>query len=318
MLLSRYHGTIIDLSGFNPDRPTTLSRVTLRTWAYVVGSHACPDCIRETGAWQLAWKLPWSFVCVRHRRLLADVCPRCGRRLGTGMRDRRSAPAFRSRVPNPGYCGNPLPKGLPGGAALRCPAVSHLPEIANGSVEAYPGLLASQALMNTAMEGAPVAVGGTPVPALVYFADLRALCASLLFACTEDLFPDTSPAVRQAVDTYAVGRDRKAEARRALGQEGGDHRCGPRTRYFTATPRCAALMAAIVPPTVAILAASSSADLVQRMRPYVEAAERRSRDQVAVLGTYFRFSSQLQTAFDQCLTPSVTFARRAGLHPRAD
>jgi hypothetical protein len=318
MLLSRYHGTTLDLSGVDPSHPTSLSRIAVRTWAYVVGSHACPDCVRELGgAWLVAWKLPWSFACVRHRRLLVDACPCCGRRLGAGMQDGRSAPTFRSRVPVPGRCGNPLPKGVAGRGRTAVPCGQPIAEIGSETVEAYPRLLASQALVNTAIEGAPMAVGGTPVATLDYFADLRALCALLLFGCTGDAVPESPRAARQALDMYAAERDRKAEARRALGQEGADFRRGPRTRYFTATPRRAALMAAVVPPAVAILAASSSADLVQQMRPYVEAAERRSRAQAMNLPAYFEFSSGLRTAFGQCLAPSTTFTHRAGLHARA-
>lgn len=96
-----------------------------------------------------------------------------------------------------------------------------------------------------------------------------------------------------------------------------DFRRGPRTRYFTATPRSAALMAAIVPPAVAILAAESPEDFVERMKPYVEAAERRSRAQAQNLPAYFEFSPRLRTAFGQCLAPSMIFTYRAGLHARA-
>lgn len=43
-------------------------------------SRFCPECLRESdGRWLLAWRLGWSFVCVVHNCLLADVCPTCGR-----------------------------------------------------------------------------------------------------------------------------------------------------------------------------------------------------------------------------------------------
>ena len=47
-------------------------------WKRGSGSRFCPDCLIESdGRWRLAWHLQWTFVCVRHRRLLADRCPRC-------------------------------------------------------------------------------------------------------------------------------------------------------------------------------------------------------------------------------------------------
>ncbi|MFE1957457.1 TniQ family protein [Streptomyces sp. NPDC059479] len=49
------------------------------------GSRFCPECLREQdGRWQVRWRLPWSFACVRHRTLLAHACPACGRRTRHG------------------------------------------------------------------------------------------------------------------------------------------------------------------------------------------------------------------------------------------
>jgi hypothetical protein len=37
------------------------------------------SCLIESGGrWRLQWYLHWSFVCVRHGRLLLDKCPACG------------------------------------------------------------------------------------------------------------------------------------------------------------------------------------------------------------------------------------------------
>ena len=83
MLLERYHGRAVDLSGLEPTDAASFRKIALHEWAYFSGSHLCPRCVGEDrGAWQLAWKLPWSFACVRHRILLVDTCPRCGRRTG--------------------------------------------------------------------------------------------------------------------------------------------------------------------------------------------------------------------------------------------
>lgn len=52
-----------------------------RAWRHY-GNHTryCPACLHESqGRWQLAWRLPWSFACVRHGVLLLDHCPKCGR-----------------------------------------------------------------------------------------------------------------------------------------------------------------------------------------------------------------------------------------------
>lgn len=42
-------------------------------------SRYCPRCLGDSGGrWQLRWHLGYSFVCIRHRMVLADTCPGCG------------------------------------------------------------------------------------------------------------------------------------------------------------------------------------------------------------------------------------------------
>ncbi len=44
------------------------------------GTRYCPCCLAGPGGrWLLAWRLPWTFACTRHRVLLCDDCPGCGR-----------------------------------------------------------------------------------------------------------------------------------------------------------------------------------------------------------------------------------------------
>lgn len=59
-------------------------------WARGAGTRYCPACLKEDiGAWQLAWRLTWSFVCTRHQCLLLDLCDHCNRvpRVGRGISD---------------------------------------------------------------------------------------------------------------------------------------------------------------------------------------------------------------------------------------
>lgn len=49
-------------------------------WKLIPGSRYCIGCLSESGGiWQVRWQLPYSFACLEHRRLLAAVCPGCGR-----------------------------------------------------------------------------------------------------------------------------------------------------------------------------------------------------------------------------------------------
>ncbi|MFI1184368.1 TniQ family protein [Streptomyces sp. NPDC020799] len=53
-------------------------RMLSKQHAYRYLSLYCPQCLGEGRGWQLAWCLPWSVVCLRHRRYLHIDCPNCG------------------------------------------------------------------------------------------------------------------------------------------------------------------------------------------------------------------------------------------------
>ncbi|WP_175470699.1 TniQ family protein [Curtobacterium sp. MCBA15_007] len=47
-------------------------------WARRTGTRYCPDCLLERpGVFYAAWRLNWTFACMRHERILLDACPEC-------------------------------------------------------------------------------------------------------------------------------------------------------------------------------------------------------------------------------------------------
>ena len=59
-------------------RPATDS--IRRSWSPTPGTRFCPTCLAGNGGrFQLAWRLPFTFLCIEHGHPLADACPRCGR-----------------------------------------------------------------------------------------------------------------------------------------------------------------------------------------------------------------------------------------------
>jgi hypothetical protein len=59
-------------------RPATDS--IRRSWSPTPGTRFCPTCLAGNGGrFHLAWRLPFTFLCVEHSQPLADGCPRCGR-----------------------------------------------------------------------------------------------------------------------------------------------------------------------------------------------------------------------------------------------
>ncbi|MFI6739472.1 TniQ family protein [Nonomuraea sp. NPDC050451] len=98
MTWGRFNGSLVTLA------PTARRHGPVRWWRHLSGSRFCPDCLGETtGRWMLTWRLPWTFACLVHQRLLADLCDSCGRRpRGTWAGQRPSGgPPDRCRSPRP-------------------------------------------------------------------------------------------------------------------------------------------------------------------------------------------------------------------------
>lgn len=67
------------------------------------GGRYCPDCLRDSGGrWRMSWQLSTGFACLRHRRLLVDLCTRCGV-------PPRGAGHPLNGIPSPGTCHNRAP-----------------------------------------------------------------------------------------------------------------------------------------------------------------------------------------------------------------
>ncbi|MGW3657403.1 TniQ family protein [Streptomyces sp. NPDC005151] len=163
LTLAHYDGRALHLSAGG----RAVSRHVL--WGRGGGSRFCPECLHATGGrWQLSWRLGFSFACTRHRRLLADCCPHCGRVPRQRPRSGRS-------VPRPELCGNPptrptRPFSAGCGTDLTRASPLLLPP-------GHPVLMAQDRVMEI-IDGATAAFGPyrtSPQPASAVLADIRAL-----------------------------------------------------------------------------------------------------------------------------------------------
>lgn len=108
MTLARFDGTalLIDRARHQINRR--------RLWGRQRGSRFCPQCPAENGGrWLLTWRLGWSFACLHHQCLLADVCSSCGRM-------QRQYPYAAHCIPRPGRCMNTRVPGAAGPSSERC------------------------------------------------------------------------------------------------------------------------------------------------------------------------------------------------------
>ena len=314
LLLTTYDGLAIDLGEVDLSRPHGLRRGGTWEWAYLVGSHVCPSCMDEACAqagppWQLRWKLPWLFACTKHRRLLVDTCPRCRRRTGVGRPERKGGLGFPTVVPAPGLCANSLGPGEGRSGRGARPCRQPLADIKTVSLGRSRAILEAQASLEAALDGAPQHVGSQPVSTLTYFRDLRSLCALILYGAeADDLRPLPEPLL-SAFTQHVEEREQKVRERERVRAEGGG-RSGPRNRTFAGAPKSAALMAAIAPRAVTILAPPSKRDLAAELSWLVERVNEAAPRGAAHLVAHLPMSPPLRSAWSQAT------ARTRGGRPR--
>lgn len=313
MLLAHYDGIALDLSNLDLTHPGAFIVQARRQWAYLWGSHFCPLCLDErAGAWKLAWKLPWSFACIRHEVLLLDTCPECGKRSGSGRTDRSLAPVFIEHIPRPGHCWNQQPVGSATLGRGATPCGFHLAGSPYVSLSGVPRLLDAQSRVDMLLEQACTSEAGVPPLARQYFSDLRSLVALTLYCSGVEELGDLPDEAQTAFSAHVTERDALLDERRTL----SDHRKGRRQRVFTGAPKSPALMGAILPLATSILDAGTDAEAVRRVRGLADRAVDRTSDRWAVL-RYFGFGERLTSIFKAAYAARLQFSRGAGIQSNA-
>lgn len=305
MLLSHYDGVCCELAGADPRSPRSLN-VLQKQWIYSVGSHVCPDCVTESGgAWQLRWKLPWSFACVRHRCLLIDTCSGCHRRLAQGSMNKQ-APISPSHVPDTFVCRNPRPGG--GRSRWEKPCLFPIRDLKRVSLEGWTHLLEAQHTLDSTLSAERLVTVEDKSLARIFFTDMRALCILILTWGEPEDLGEVPAYVQGEFADYVNMRKRAKDAliSGVLQQEGR----AKELRHHN-VPQSAALMAAIAPVALRALISSSSEALASVIEPFVL----RRREHCVQLYRLPRGASpRLREAYEICIQPTQTFAWRVGIH----
>lgn len=173
------------------------------------GWRFCPHCLGASGGtWLLQWRLMWSFACVQHQCLLAEHCPRCGRR-------QRAPQPLHAAPPRPVHCAHPSPTTTDRNRP-RCDAdLADTPVI---TLEADdPTLLAQQVLLDlvAAENGQFGLYAQHPMPVRDVLADIRILGRGILSATAgrhlDDLLP--APSWPHNIDTSGSRPTRRCHRR---------------------------------------------------------------------------------------------------------
>lgn len=163
------------------------AELTATTPRHHGGWRFCPHCLGASGGtWLLQWRLMWSFACLQHRCLLAEHCPRCGRR-------QRAPQPLNAAPPRPVHCAHPSPTAA-GRKRPRCDA--DLADTPVTMLEAdHPTLLAQQVLLDLVADenGQFGLYAQHPMPVRDVLADIRILGRGILSATAgrhlDDLLP---------------------------------------------------------------------------------------------------------------------------------
>lgn len=301
MLLSRYCGTLIDVSDVNPRQPDTFRRAAAREWAYFSGSHFCPTCLADSeGAWLTRWKFPWSFACVRHQQLLLHECPECEQRAAGARSNGILAPAFLDQVPKPGCCTNTKGMGIADVGRAARPCGYDLSQASTATISHFPSVVAVQEELNARMSGG--ASGAE------FFREMRSVAALILHCADSEDLGDLPVEAAQAFHDFEASRNEKISQRskELLGRR------GPRNRLYIGAPTNAALMAAVLPLAFTIVAQTNKKSLIALFETLSNRIQNISGRYRWQLSTFFKLSPRLATAFETALARTSGFNRRAG------
>lgn len=176
--LKHYDGAGLDLSGLDPHNQSSYRTVAGRGWLPGNSSQLCPRCLKETSAWQLAWRLPTTTVCTKHRRYLIGTCPGCDKPFRT------AGHGFIRLVGASLVCGNP-----DGARGRHCR--TELTTLA--ARRADPACVGRQERYDRAMIDGAAMVFGQETRAGAYHRALRSLTVLFLHIATAALSRETLP-----------------------------------------------------------------------------------------------------------------------------
>lgn len=275
MTLRRYDGTAWTVS--RHEGPRSTHDLATRGLALLSSSRWCPSCAAERpGVWLLAWRLPWTYGCARHRVLLAHRCPGCRRPGVSGSRQEPTPVlAFPDEEVDPTRCTNGVPRA--DGSPRPC---GHDP----ASVPADPldvDASALQARLDLRTDGVHPHGWGLAGDPVGWFNDLRAV-AGLAVACR---------AVRGGAPTAVRHRARHD---RALAHH----------------PSLAAAALRVAEPVVDAADEGAAADL---LAPLVAAAKALGDDGLRILDRDYPLTARTARAVRLAVRRSGRFTVAAGL-----
>jgi len=247
-LLSSFDGGPLGLSGIDLTGAGGNRALGMREWVALGTSSACIPCLVDSGyQWQATWRFPWNTTCLTHHTLLTHSCPGCGIEFNAGRRRDNGLGPATNRIPTIDRCTNSIATGR----RAYAPHCDHPYNIIHTVPIDQPAVLAAQHQINLLL--APE----HRQQHRDWWQDLRAVTATLLThghpAELLALMPGLPKAVGASVREHFADRDSVDAERLAVLSNGDDHRAAPRRRTHLQVPTNPALMAALLPISIAVL-----------------------------------------------------------------
>jgi TniQ len=306
LLLRRYAPRIFSLPE-NLSDAGAVRKASVSEWAYFGGSHFCPECLKDSnGIWLAKWRLPWSFACVKHRVLLGDTCPDCGRRPRAGMRDGRLFPPFHAQVPTPMHCNNPLTQGDVGRGKSARPCGCDLTKVQ--AVPASDNALATQQRLDLLLD-ADAAKSGDEHSLVIDFKELRSLCVLLMYGAEVEDFHAIEGAEYNAILKHIQSREAVRTARKDVPQ--GRH--GPKQRLFIGVPTDAALMSALLQRALPIAESEHIESMQDSVQQIVDRVRGRHGMSDYAVANDFQMPERLKLLYEHCVALRGNVDRRFGV-----
>jgi len=259
LTLAHRVGTLLAQEGRR--RNDSLMQAATAAWISPGRTRWCPDCLRgddEPGYWRLTWQLPWHYACLRHRRLLHDMCPVCDNHVGQATADG----PFGALVPNPGAADLPPDacRHRPAddqpfcGHRLSAPDPYGPPPPTGDALVAQERLDALLGLEGPAHPDARAAIAGEPVAVGLWITALHGVVVLVRASLGLPNSPDLGPGALNLATVLSLPNLDTADLRHQL--------------HTNTPPDTATTAAALIPAALHVLDATDHSDLAERLGPY--------------------------------------------------
>lgn len=302
LLLSSYSGRLVDLDDVDPVAPSTVQRASIREWLIVNGSRFCPECLAEQPrAWQLKWKLPWSFACTEHAVLLRDTCGACALVAHQGRGDARAMPAYLAKVHEPGCCRNVPATGRASRGTASQPCGAQLWMQSSPAIDPQGRVSRAQMALNRLIEVEVFPGEEGEIARAVQ--DIRSIASLILLSGSSADFCCEDASMKSAVEAHLNDRWQRKEERSVQGRN------GPRKRIHTWSGIPVALAAAAITPAVEIASMQRRDDLVGAMSVLARSLRAVDGRISRQLLSDFHLGSRMTDAFEEATAITGSFGR---------